>query len=154
MVRHAGRERQLDAEAGHDALVDHLSPPRLSCRMAASSVTLRDAGAYITNLPKSQHDSAPWQNAMHVLIQAADHGGPIEFARLGMMQALYPKRHAGLSFSRQRPEVAQPRQAGEGSVRDEIGPFQVWRILLALAVTAGVIGAAYLTIAFMIGFMK
>ncbi|MGM4886323.1 hypothetical protein [Tardiphaga sp. 11_C7_N12_6] len=28
---------------------------------------------------------------MHVLIQAADHGGPIEFARLGMMQALYPK---------------------------------------------------------------
>jgi hypothetical protein len=54
-------------------------------------VTLRDAGAYITDLPKSQHDSAPWQNAMHVLIQAADHGGPIEFARLGMMQALYPK---------------------------------------------------------------
>lgn len=39
-------------------------------------------------------------------------------------------------------------------MRDEIGPFGVWRILLALAVTAGVIGAAYLTIAFMIGFMK
>jgi hypothetical protein len=28
---------------------------------------------------------------MHVLIQAADHGGPIEFARLGMLQALFPK---------------------------------------------------------------
>jgi transposase InsO family protein len=53
-------------------------------------VTLRRAGAYTTNLPKSQHDSAPWQNAMHVLTQAADHGGPIEFARLGMMEALYP----------------------------------------------------------------
>ncbi len=39
-------------------------------------------------------------------------------------------------------------------MRDEIGPFQIWRILLALAVTAAVIGAAYLTIAFMIGFMK
>jgi hypothetical protein len=39
-------------------------------------------------------------------------------------------------------------------VKDEIGPFQVWRILLALAVTAAVIGAAYRTIAFMIGFMK
>jgi hypothetical protein len=37
------------------------------------------------------HDSAPWQNAMFVLIQTADHGGPIEFARLGMMQALFPK---------------------------------------------------------------
>lgn len=54
-------------------------------------VTLQDAGTYITKLPKNIHDSAPWQNAMHVLIQAADHGGPIEFARLGMMQALFPK---------------------------------------------------------------
>jgi hypothetical protein len=26
-----------------------------------------------------------------VLIQAADHGGPIEFARLGIMQALFPR---------------------------------------------------------------
>lgn len=39
-------------------------------------------------------------------------------------------------------------------MRDEVGPFQVWRFLLALAVTAAVIGAAYITIAFMIGFMK
>ncbi|MEH2480528.1 hypothetical protein V1282_003885 [Nitrobacteraceae bacterium AZCC 2146] len=54
-------------------------------------VTLHDAGAYITRLPKTQHDSRAWQNAMHVLIQAADHGGPVEFARIGMMQALYPK---------------------------------------------------------------
>jgi hypothetical protein len=53
--------------------------------------TLKDAGAYITALPKRTHDSSSWQNAMHVLIQAADHGGPIAFARLGMMQALFPK---------------------------------------------------------------
>lgn len=53
-------------------------------------VTLRDAGAYIMKLPKAQHDSAPWQSAMHVLIQAADHGGPIEFARIGLLQALFP----------------------------------------------------------------
>jgi hypothetical protein len=26
-----------------------------------------------------------------VLIQTADHGGPLEFARLGMQQALYPR---------------------------------------------------------------
>jgi hypothetical protein len=39
-------------------------------------------------------------------------------------------------------------------VREEIGPFQIWRIFLALAVTAVVIGAAYLVIAFMVGFMK
>jgi hypothetical protein len=53
--------------------------------------TLLDAGTYITNLPKQTHDSAQWQSAMHVLIQAADHDGPLEFARLGMLQALYPK---------------------------------------------------------------
>lgn len=54
-------------------------------------VTLRDAGAYITSLPLKVHDGKVWQAAMHVLIQAADHRGPIEFARLGMLQALYPK---------------------------------------------------------------
>jgi hypothetical protein len=54
-------------------------------------VTLRDAGRYITALPKQTHDEPAWQTAMHVLIQAADNFGPIEFARLGIMQALYPK---------------------------------------------------------------
>ncbi|MGM4887452.1 hypothetical protein AB8A20_02140 [Tardiphaga sp. 604_B6_N1_1] len=53
--------------------------------------TLQDAGEYITRLPKQTHDAPPWQNAMHVLIQAAEYDGPIEFARLGMMQALFPK---------------------------------------------------------------
>jgi hypothetical protein len=52
--------------------------------------TLQEAGAYITKLPKQTQATKEWQNATHVLIQAADHGGPIEFARLGMMQALYP----------------------------------------------------------------
>jgi hypothetical protein len=52
---------------------------------------LLDAGAYISALPKHVHDAKEWQCAMYCLLQAADHGGPIEFARLGMMQALYPK---------------------------------------------------------------
>lgn len=54
-------------------------------------VTMRDAGRYITALPKPTQTDSAWQTAMHVLIQAADNFGPIEFARLGMMQALYPK---------------------------------------------------------------
>jgi hypothetical protein len=57
----------------------------------AKLTTLEEAGSYITKLPKKAHDTPAWQNAMHVLIQAADHRGPIEFARLGMMQALFPK---------------------------------------------------------------
>jgi hypothetical protein len=54
--------------------------------------TLQDAGAFIT---KTLQDIARWQNAMHVLIRATDHDGPIEFARLGILQAL-PRRNAGL----------------------------------------------------------
>jgi hypothetical protein len=53
--------------------------------------TLRDAATYVTGLSKAEQDTQRWQNAVHVLIQAADHGGPIEFARLGMMQALRPR---------------------------------------------------------------
>ena len=53
--------------------------------------TLQDAGTYITGLPAPTVKSTAWQNAMHVLIEAADHGGPIEFARLGMMRALFPR---------------------------------------------------------------
>jgi hypothetical protein len=54
-------------------------------------ITLRDAADYITRLPKAQHDTKAWQTAMHCLLQAADSGGPTDFARMGMMQALYPK---------------------------------------------------------------
>jgi hypothetical protein len=54
-------------------------------------VTLRDAGAYITDLPLKVHSAPAWETAMHILIQAADHGGPIAFAHLAMMQALFPK---------------------------------------------------------------
>jgi hypothetical protein len=69
-------------------------------------VTLRDAGAYITKLPKARHDSPAWQNAMHVLIQAADHGGNVEFARMGMMRALYPKG------GRKDPHFVETNRAG------------------------------------------
>jgi hypothetical protein len=65
-------------------------------------ITLRDAGA-ITELPKAQHDTTAWQTAMHCLIQAADNGAPVEFARLGMMQALYPKGEPVYDSSRKDP---------------------------------------------------
>ncbi len=50
--------------------------------------TLRDAAQYITELPKADHDASEWQTAMHCLIEAADNGGPIEFARISMMRGL------------------------------------------------------------------
>jgi hypothetical protein len=39
-------------------------------------VTLKDAGTYITKLPKAQHMAPEWQTAMEALILVATHGGP------------------------------------------------------------------------------
>ncbi|MGM4885308.1 hypothetical protein AB8A20_08020 [Tardiphaga sp. 604_B6_N1_1] len=66
-------------------------PEPIALPAGGKLTTLEDAGAYITKLPKTMQATKEWQNAAHVLIQAADHDGPIEFARLGMMQALWPK---------------------------------------------------------------
>lgn len=52
--------------------------------------TLRDAGKFIEKLPEAEVSRPAWQTALHVVLQAADHGGPIDFARLGVMRALYP----------------------------------------------------------------
>lgn len=71
--------------------------------------TLRDAATYVTTLPKSQQDEPRWQNAVHVLIQAADNGGPIEFARIGMTQALNP-REPVYDTSRKDPKWRNTRK--------------------------------------------
>jgi hypothetical protein len=53
-----------------------------------SAHTLREAGEFITRLPSDVQAEARWQTAMHVLIQAADHEGPLIFAQWGMTKAL------------------------------------------------------------------
>ena len=65
-------------------------------------VTLRDAGNFITKLPKTEHDAAEWQAAMEALILVATHGGPTMFARIGVMQAL--NRHVERVFDPTRKE--------------------------------------------------
>jgi hypothetical protein len=66
-------------------------------------LSLRDAGAYITRLPKVEHESREWQTAMHCLIEAADYGGPVSFARLGVAQALH--RHVEKVYD---PTIKEP----------------------------------------------
>jgi hypothetical protein len=51
-------------------------------------VTLKNAGTYITKLPKSEHTAQEWQAAMQALILVATHGGPTMLARIGFMKAL------------------------------------------------------------------
>jgi hypothetical protein len=52
-------------------------------------VTLKDAGDYITRLPKAEHNAPEWQTAMQALILVAERGGDTMLARIGVMQALY-----------------------------------------------------------------
>jgi len=42
-------------------------------------ITLKDAGTYITKLPKAEHMAAEWQAAMEALMLVATLGGPTMF---------------------------------------------------------------------------
>jgi hypothetical protein len=53
--------------------------------------TLQQAADYIMKLPEAEQREARWQTAVENLINAAETGGGwLMFARIGMMQALYP----------------------------------------------------------------
>jgi hypothetical protein len=65
--------------------------------------TLRDAGGYITTLPKAVHEAEEWQAAMESLILIATLGGPTMFARIGFMRAL--NRHVERAFNPSRKDL-------------------------------------------------
>lgn len=71
--------------------------------------SLRDAGTYITSLPPAEHEAPEWQTAMHVLIEAADHAGPVSFARLGVAQALHRHEERVFDPSRKQPHWRKAR---------------------------------------------
>ena len=50
-------------------------------------VTLKDAGNYITKLPKAEHQAPEWQATIEASILVATKGGPTMLARIGIMQA-------------------------------------------------------------------
>jgi hypothetical protein len=66
-------------------------------------VTLKDAGAYITKLPKAVHEAKEWQAAMEALILVATLGGPTMMARIGVMRAL--NRNVVREFNPDRKET-------------------------------------------------
>jgi hypothetical protein len=77
-------------------------------------VTLKDAGTYITKLPKAEHTAPEWQAAMEALILVATLGGPTMFARIGVMQAL--NRHHVREFN---PKQKEPHWGRRKLVRDQ-----------------------------------
>jgi hypothetical protein len=67
-------------------------------------VTLKDAGTYITKLPKAEHIAPEWQAAMEALILVAKSGsGPTMLARIGILRAL--NRHVERVFNPSRKEA-------------------------------------------------
>jgi len=54
-------------------------------------VTLRDAGNYVTKLPKAEHGAADWQATMKALTLVATPSGPTMFARIGVIAGV--ERH-------------------------------------------------------------
>jgi hypothetical protein len=52
-------------------------------------ITLEDAGNYITKLPKAEHLTPEWQDAMQILMLVAARGWPTMLARIGVLRALH-----------------------------------------------------------------
>jgi hypothetical protein len=57
--------------------------------MGRKLVTLEDAIAWLAKeVPKSEHGMNQVQAAAHCVIEAAEYGGPMMLARMGMMPAI------------------------------------------------------------------
>jgi hypothetical protein len=66
--------------------------------------TLRQAIAHLGKIiPKAEHDMPEILTAAELLTNAAEHGGPIEFARIATLQAI--NRHVGRVFDPSRKDT-------------------------------------------------
>ena len=76
-------------------------------------VTLRDAGDYITKLPKADHTAPEWQAAMEALILVADLGRPDDVCPDRRHARGEPVSGAGVQSGPQRPSLGKAEaQAG------------------------------------------
>ena len=66
-------------------------------------LTLEDAGAYITQLPKADQQLDEWQIAIEALLLVVKQNGPTMFARIGVMKAL--NRHVERVFNSDRKDT-------------------------------------------------
>jgi hypothetical protein len=54
--------------------------------------TLHDARLHLLKLSPTVAQQPLWQTAVELVLLVGKEGGPTDFARIGMMQALYPGR--------------------------------------------------------------
>ena len=72
-------------------------------------MTLRDAGDYITNLPKAGQDIEEWQTAIGCPIGAAEGRDFLMHARVGVMRAI--NRHVERVFAAPRKHAHWGRRS-------------------------------------------
>jgi hypothetical protein len=78
-------------------------------------VTLADAIAWLAkDVPKSKHGMKPVQAAAHCVTEAAENGGPLLFAHIGMMPAI--NRHKLEEFD---PKPKSPHWGRRKPKRDQ-----------------------------------
>jgi hypothetical protein len=71
--------------------------------------TLRGAIAHLGKaIPKSDHNMPAVLTAAELLTNAAEHGGPVEFARIATLQAI--NRHAERQFNPHRKDTQWGRR--------------------------------------------
>ena len=66
-------------------------------------LTLRDAGDYITSLPKAEQDLEESQAAVEALLLVVELNGPTMMARIGMLRAL--NRNVERTFNPSRKDT-------------------------------------------------
>jgi hypothetical protein len=57
-------------------------------RDGSELATLRDAYDHLNKIPESERDGQEWKAAANYLIEAAERGGAVAFARIGMLRAI------------------------------------------------------------------
>jgi len=72
-------------------------------------VSLRDAGDYITSLPKAEQDIEEWQTAIGCLIGTAEGRDLLMHARVGVMRAI--NRHVERVFAAPRKHTHWERRS-------------------------------------------
>jgi hypothetical protein len=88
---------------------------RSRCPAARKLVTLKDAIAWLAKeIPKSDHGMKQVQAAAHCVTEAAENNGPMQFARMGMMQAI--NRHKLVEFD---PKQKSPHWGKSKLRRDQ-----------------------------------
>ncbi len=78
--------------------------------------TLKDAIAWLAKeIPQSEHRMKEVQTAPRCVTDAAETGGPLRFARIGMMQAI--NRYKPVEFDPKRKSPRGKTQAEEGRMK-------------------------------------